>query len=91
MLILRCPRCEHRHEDEFDVLDVDALCSMKCEACRNTFWFAVMECHRCGDEEAFEWPSTLSEDALNLLVCRTCCRTFRYREHSPDSEIATRI
>ena len=60
MLILRCPRCEYEHEDEFDVLNTDALGSMKCGACRSTFWFTVMECHRCAHEEAFEWPGTLS-------------------------------
>jgi len=87
MLILRCPRCEHRHEDEFDVLDADALGSMKCGGCRNTFWFAVMECHRCAHEEAFEWASTLSESDLSLLACRACCRTFRHHEDSSDQEI----
>ena len=89
MLILRCPRCEYEHEDGFDVLDTDALGSMKCGACRSTFWFAVMECHRCAHEEAFEWPGTLSESELRLLVCRACCRTFRYHEDSPDQEIET--
>ena len=90
MLILRCPHCKHRHEDEFDVLDTDALGSMKCEACRSTFWFAVMECHRCAHEEAFAWPSHLSESELSLHVCWACRRTFRYHEDSSDQEFATR-
>ena len=91
MLILRSPYCEHRHRDEFDVLNTDALGSMNCEACRTTFWFAIMECHRCAHEKAFEWPSTLSEFELRGLVCKACGKTFRYHEDSPDQEISTRM
>lgn len=89
MLILRCPRCENEHEDVFDVLDGDALASMKCETCRTLFWFAVMECHQCAQEEVFVWPGAVSEEALSLLVCTACCRTLRYHENSPAQEITT--
>ena len=90
MLILRCPRCENEHEDVFDVLDADALECLRCENCRTLFWFAVMECHRCAHEEAFAWPSPLSESDLSLLVCWACRRLFRYHEDSSDQEFATR-
>jgi transcription elongation factor Elf1 len=67
-----CPHCEHEHEDDWEVLLPDQMGSMRCEACRQEFAFAIVECHQCGNEQAFSWTHTPSADALDLLTCEAC-------------------
>jgi hypothetical protein len=84
-LTLNCPRCGNPHEDPFEVLGPDALESMRCEACREKFWFAIMEC-RCGREHPFSWLRQPAPTALDLLSCESCGQTIRIpdAEHEPD-------
>ena len=84
-----CPRCQHAHDDPFEVFDSDRLHSLRCEHCRQDFSFAIMECHRCAHEEVFTWPQAPSEVALSLLTCESCGSTFRFNDDSDEPARAT--
>ena len=76
-LELPCPHCGHLHDDPFDVLEQDQLESMRCEACGKPFWFAIMECHRCGDERVHTWSAPQEPALLDQLTCESCVTTYR--------------
>ena len=75
-----CPFCEHAHVDDFEVLEPNVLNEMRCERCRKVFAFAIMECDRCANEQAFSWATRPAEAALALLTCPHCMRSFRYAD-----------
>lgn len=83
---LHCPFCEHAHEDPFEVLDSDVLDSMKCEECAKTFWYAIMECHRCAHEQTFTWPHEPASESLDQLTCESCGSTFRVNDGQAEQE-----
>lgn len=83
---LHCPFCEHGHKDPFEVLDTNALDSMKCEACSAVFWFAIMECERCAHEQTFSWPQQPSSAVLDLLTCEACGNAFRKCNETSEQE-----
>lgn len=82
-----CPHCGHEHEDDWEVLLPDQMDSMRCEACRQEFAFAIVECHQCGNEQAFSWTHTPSPEAIDLLTCEACGSICR--RPSSDDQIPT--
>lgn len=85
-LYIQCPHCEHEAEDFFEVLDPDVLDDMRCENCGKHFSFALMECHRCANEQIFTWPHKPSSSALDMLTCEACGSTFRYSDETQQNE-----
>lgn len=77
-----CPYCEHEAEDFFEVLDPDVIDKMRCEGCGKFFHYALMECHRCANEQVFTWPHEPSSAALDMLTCEACGSTFRYSDET---------
>jgi hypothetical protein len=61
-------------------LDPNVLDRMRCEACEQTFSFAIMECHRCDNERVFTWSHEPAVTALDMLTCDQCGSTFRYHD-----------
>jgi uncharacterized OB-fold protein len=86
-LILTCPHCTYEHEDMFEVLDTDSLDAMRCEGCKEIFTFALMECHRCANEQAFSWRHPPLATALDQLTCEACGNTFRYPHAYQEDEL----
>lgn len=77
-LVLSCPYCTHESFDVFDVLNSDVVDEMHCERCKKKFFFALMECHRCANEQIFSWKEAPPTTALDFLTCACCDSTFRY-------------
>lgn len=83
---LPCPHCQTEHPDLFEVLDSNVLGQMRCEACKHTFSFAIMECHRCAHEKVFTWPHEPAATVLDMLTCEQCGSTFRYQDAKDEQE-----
>lgn len=75
VLTFNCPHCGNGFEDPYEVLDDNRVLEVRCDECRREFAAATMECHRCGREETFVWPTVPSADALPMLTC-SCSTTF---------------
>ncbi len=86
-LILSCPHCEEEHQDAFEVLNADSIESMRCDACNKQFWFAIMECHRCANEQTFTWTQLPTLEVPDGLTCEACGSTFRYHDDTSEPEI----
>lgn len=76
---LNCPHCHSAQDDPFEVLDVDRVEAMGCEACGQRFFFAIMECHRCANDDAVSWLDEPPPSVLDELTCGKCGATYRYR------------
>lgn len=87
-LTLSCPACGHEHEDAWEVLDVNQASSMRCDRCRVQFWFALMECHRCENEQSFTWRHEPSPKGVAMLECEACHGTFRCPDAQAEEELA---
>lgn len=74
-LEFNCPHCTHSFDDPYEVLDENRVIDIRCEACGKHFALAIMDCHRCGREEAFAWPTAPPPEALPRLTC-TCGASF---------------
>jgi hypothetical protein len=72
-LQLRCPRCEHLNDDEYEALNCDVVGEMGCEACGATFGYVVALCPACEGETAFTWRNLGSAPAYKTWHC-ACCR-----------------
>lgn len=85
-LCICCPHCENEAEDFFEVINPDIIDKMRCENCGKQFSFALMECHRCANEQVFTWPHEPSETALDMLTCEACGSTFRYSDETKQDQ-----
>jgi transcription elongation factor Elf1 len=72
LLQLRCPRCEHLHEDDYESIDGDVIGEMRCEACGTNFGFVVALCPGCEAETAFTWRATASPPVYRNWACTRC-------------------
>jgi hypothetical protein len=71
-LEFRCPHCEHKYEDELELLDNEIQHDFKCEHCAKPFVVLTKECQACASESTFVWPTVPSEAILMELQCYTC-------------------
>jgi transcription elongation factor Elf1 len=71
-LSIECPHCKHAEDDDFEVVEQDALHVMRCVACEGDFHFAVMECRMCGAEDLFIWAHRPATDAVDAMACPAC-------------------
>jgi transcription elongation factor Elf1 len=71
-LTVSCPHCKHRHKDILELLEPDNLDAMRCDSCTHEFSVAVMECHRCADEQVFTWQEAPAAAVLDTLKCQMC-------------------
>ena len=75
-LSIECPHCKHAEDDDFEVIEQNALHSMHCVACVGDFHFAVMECRMCGAENLFTWARRPAADAVDNMACPACGRSY---------------
>lgn len=72
LLTFSCPHCEHRYEDELEILAEGELHQFKCENCELPFVVLVKECHRCAAETVTVFGEAPTWEAVALLKCQTC-------------------
>lgn len=68
-----CPHCEHRHVDDWEVLQSGDAGSITCEACGKSFQMLVWECRKCEDHVAHTWiGDAAAESSLAGARCASC-------------------
>jgi transcription elongation factor Elf1 len=90
VLRLPCPFCQTEHADEFECLDSGHVGTLRCEGCREHFWFIFYECLACGHESVFTWKKAPTPAALTGLFCEHCGVPFSEAHREAESENATR-
>jgi len=70
-LCFACPHCAHRYVDSLELLSLgDEPADFLCERCHTSFALFLLECRRCGAEDATTWPSEPA--AAMPRACPTC-------------------
>jgi hypothetical protein len=75
-LVTACPACRTRCEDALELLGVDAVHAVHCEACSRRYFVVLKECLGCGSESAFVSPWEPAAPALAALLCGACGRAY---------------
>lgn len=79
-----CPRCGRAETDDFEVLDLDEIHVVACEACKRRFHLLIAECEHCGDETVTTWPAVPTPTQITQASCTRCgSRLIEYDDDSP--------
>lgn len=79
-----CPTCGHGYEDELEVLGEGELHDFKCENCSNPFYVLIQECLKCTADTVFVWREKPTWEAVSLLVCGSCGKSFSEAEEDEE-------
>jgi transcription elongation factor Elf1 len=71
-----CPTCNHKYEDELEVLNEGEVHDFKCEACAAPFHVLIKECLRCAADTTFVWRDKPTWEAVSLLNCGSCGTSY---------------
>jgi transcription elongation factor Elf1 len=77
-----CPHCNGAEPDDFEVLDLDELRVMNCDACQRKFHLMIVECEGCGQESVLTWIAVPMPSDINLAACVHCGNLFT--DHGSD-------
>jgi hypothetical protein len=68
-----CPHCEHRHLDDWEVLQSGDAGLIPCEACGKPFQMLVWACRKCEDHVAHTWVGdAATKMSLASARCTSC-------------------
>jgi transcription elongation factor Elf1 len=83
---IACPHCDHRHVDDWEVLQSGDAGPITCEACGKVFLMQVWECRKCEDHVA---TTSIDEGASPELVlvgakCSSCGALYEQKQSTVD-------
>lgn len=67
-----CPGCGAVEPEDFEVLDLDEMHAITCDACKRRFHLMIAECEVCGSESALTWVDVPTPDQIKLATCYHC-------------------
>jgi transcription elongation factor Elf1 len=67
-----CPQCGHADVDDLELLAIDEVHALTCEACARRFHLALFECAHCGEETVFVRASVPTPAEIRSASCRHC-------------------
>ena len=71
-LSVACPHCGAIEVDDFEVLTLDEIHAVGCDACRRRFHLLLAECNHCGDETVVTWASVPIPSQIRSAMCKRC-------------------
>lgn len=67
-----CPHCGATEVDELEVLDLDEVHAIRCDACKRRFFLLIAECEKCGEESVLSWPAVPTPSEIKFAACVRC-------------------
>ena len=75
-LSIQCRQCGLGESDDYEVVEVNKIQSMRCTGCGTVMHFAVIECSGCGAETLVSLSSPQASEELRSCVCAACERHY---------------
>ena len=79
---ITCPHCGVAEIDDFEVLALDEMHALACDACKRRFHLMIAECENCGEESVLTWTSVPTPAQIRLATCVHCGN--RFTNHDDD-------
>jgi transcription elongation factor Elf1 len=79
---ITCPHCGRVETADFEVLNLDEVHAITCDACKRRFHLEIAECGRCGNETVLGLSTTPTPAMIRQASCTRC--GSRLIEHDDD-------
>lgn len=74
-----CPHCNAVEIDDLELLSLDEMNVITCDACRSRFHLTIAECETCGEESVLTWAAVPMPDQIRFATCLHCAN--RLNDH----------
>jgi len=71
-LSFACPHCGATEVDDLEVLTLDEVHALGCDACKRRFHLLIAECNACGEESVLTWTTTPTPTQIRSATCTRC-------------------
>ncbi len=67
---ITCPHCGRVDVDDFELLDLEEMHAVACDACKRQYHLTIAECDHCGEESVLTWTTVPTpEPDQSRYVC----------------------
>lgn len=81
-ICITCPYCGRVDADDFEVLDLEEMHVVACDACKRQYHLTIAECDHCGEESVLTWTTVPTPGQISLATCVHCGN--RFSNHADD-------
>jgi len=79
---ITCPHCGRVDVDDFELLDLEEMHAVACDACKRQYHLTIAECDHCGEESVLTWTTVPTPEQISLATCVHCGN--RFSNHADD-------
>jgi len=77
-----CPHCGAAEIDDFELLELEEMHAVGCDACKRRYHLTIVECEDCGEENVLTWTTVPTPGQIRLAACVHCGN--RLTDHADD-------